>query len=249
MSLRDRGIVLSCRPFRESSQLLRVLCSEGGKLSLLARGSRRARGRRWHGDFEPGDEIGLLYFPRPRAGLHLMGEARHLCVRPRLRRDLAAWGAALYALRVVDILTVVEDPHGVPLETLRGALDGLASGQDPVGVTLLLELSLLREAGFLPDLSGCPQCRAPWEARRIVRTGTLPGFACERCVPGRPWMRGASLSLGETLVVRGPGAIGAASPATIADLARAIGWTLCLLLGRPVRARRFALGRRGGEAA
>ncbi len=246
MSARAEGIVLTWHPFREHSQILRVLTPDG-KISLLAKGSLRARGRRWYGGFEPGDEISFLYYERPRGGLHLMGEARILVVRPLLRRSLPAWGATLFGLGLADTLTVGEDPNGAPYVPLSGFLDDLEAGCEPRLCTLALEAGLLRAGGFLPELGACPVCGGSWTGG-AARAAVAPGIACSRCapLPARVAEDGVDLLRRLAEGTDDPEATGHVG---LEGAVRLSGWLLLAVLGRMPRGRRFAYGAMHREEA
>ncbi|MBI4229737.1 MAG: DNA repair protein RecO [Planctomycetes bacterium] len=246
MSARARGIVLAWHPFREHSQILRILTSDG-KISLLAKGALRARGRRWYGGYEPGDEIAFLYYARPRGGLHLMGEARFDSVRPLLRRSLAAWGAMLYGLCLADTLTVGEDPNGAPYIPLSGFLDDLEAGCEPRLCALALEAELLRNGGFLPGLEACPGCGGAWSGG-AARATVAPGIACPRCArsPRRVAEDGVDLL---RRLADGADVSDASVHAALEGAVRLSGWLLLAVLGRMPRGRRFAYGAMHREEA
>ena len=76
---------------------------------------------------------------------------------PEFRRNLRAMYLALYSAELISTLFQEHDPHPELFSRLERQLAELASPRTEE-TFLAFELDLLREAGYLPEMSGCVLC-------------------------------------------------------------------------------------------
>lgn len=140
--------VLHVRPWRETSLLLECLSRDHGRVGLLARGTRSARGRLRRALLEPFQDLELDFSGR--------GELRSLAraepAAPPRRFTGDALYAGLYLNELLVRLLPRDDAQPGLLARYRAALDALAA-DDEVGWTLRrFERDLLAALGYALEL-------------------------------------------------------------------------------------------------
>lgn len=152
---RVTGIVLRRRDQGEADRFITVLTRDRGKLTLLAKGVRRAASRK-AGHIEPFICAALLVAKGK--SLDLVTQADTIHAHRHLREDLwrSAW--AYYVAELADAFIQDEDPHELLFDLLLETLGRLDGGDDPSLVVRYYELHLLSLAGYQPQLHRCVQC-------------------------------------------------------------------------------------------
>ncbi len=160
--IHTRGLVLRRTDWSESSQIVTIDTRDHGIVELLAKGSRRST-RKSSSFAEPLDLAGwydLVYRPR-KGDLHLALEAHLIEGFPQIRRELAAWLEACFALDVLRASFTAGDPHP---ELLRGCLSHLkllGVGRGRLALRLRFMLELLYVSGVISGWEHCASCREP----------------------------------------------------------------------------------------
>jgi DNA repair protein RecO (recombination protein O) len=151
MSIRlQPAYVLHRREYRDTSLIVELLTPDHGRLSAVARGARRASGRR------PGQGALLQPFLALLVSLSGGSELKTLTsiesqeIRPQLQGETLY--SALYVNELVMRLLHRDDPHPEVFESYRLALSQLAGGQATDLVLRRFEFSLLEELGYGFDL-------------------------------------------------------------------------------------------------
>ena len=160
--IHTRGLVLRRTDWSESSQIVTIDTRDHGIVELLAKGSRRST-RKSSSFAEPLDLAGwydLVYRPR-KGDLHLALEAHLIEGFPQIRRELAAWLEACFALDALRASFTAGDPHP---ELLRGCLSHLkllGVGRGRLALRLRIMLELLHASGVISGWENCASCREP----------------------------------------------------------------------------------------
>jgi DNA repair protein RecO (recombination protein O) len=182
MLTRDEGVVLRHIPLGETSWIASIFTAHGGRIRLVARGARAPRSR--IGPLlELGNDLELVFDLRPGRDL---GHLREAVVRRRWvagSNDLAAMGAGLAILEVLERAIPEGAGDGGLLAETRGALGALraARGRSQALVVLYsFERRLLNRLGLGTDFENCESCSNPITAggRLSVRAGTM---RCKSC--------------------------------------------------------------------
>jgi DNA repair protein RecO (recombination protein O) len=155
---RLQGIILRRRDLGEADRLITVFTRDRGKLSLLAKGVRRAASRK-AGHIEPFTYTDLLVAKG--ANLDLVTQAETIEPHRRVREDLWLSSLAYYVVELADAFTQDEDPNALlfdwTLETLRRLDAGAATNL----AVRYYELHALDLAGYQPQFFHCVQCGQP----------------------------------------------------------------------------------------
>lgn len=166
--------------FSETSQILRLLTREAGKINAIARGSKRKKGP-FPGPFDLFIEYEIVWISKGPERLNVLTAATLRADFPVLRTRPLRLYAASYGAELLDELT----PEAVPVPSTYELWVGfLRELQQGVGMPLCLfrfEARLLRDRGFFPRLLECGACR-----RRITRVEAWfsprdGGAVCDRC--------------------------------------------------------------------
>jgi DNA repair protein RecO (recombination protein O) len=156
--LKTLAIPLRKVDFSETSQVLRFLTRDYGKITAIARGAKRRKGS-FPGAFDLLIEYEIVRLPKPEERLDVLTAGVAVREFPALRSDLDAYYAACYAAELVDELTPESQPAVEVYDLLTGFLEELQGGA-PLPLALFrFEAALLRERGFFPRLLECGACR------------------------------------------------------------------------------------------
>ena len=249
----DRCICLRKTEYSETSQIVTLLARERGVVRAIAKGAHRrtkAGASKFDGgmDFlEVGDAVFTDDVTRDLATLTEWSlREGHL----ELRRDLRAMHLAWYAGELVDRLLEPHDPHPDLYDRLEATLGELGTGRREQAF-LAFELDLLREAGYLADLSRCVACEGPADASAAGYFSPAAGGAvcrnCEGHHPDRLSIDARLLRMAQG-IVKLPRANGAAqrlpqlTRRQTDPLNRVFAEQIAHTLGRPLAMRRWVLG-------
>src|SRR5688500_12530514 len=186
---RDRCICLRKTEYSETSQIVTLLSREHGVVRAIAKGAHRrtkAGASKFDGGMdylELGEAVFTLDVTRELATLtEWTLREGHL----DLRRDLRAFYLALYAGELVDRLLEAHDPHPELFDRLEATIPELSTPRREQAF-LAFELDLLRETGYLADLSACIACGHPPDAAPISYFSARAGGAvCRECESAHP---------------------------------------------------------------
>lgn len=193
-SQKTRAITLRLIDYRETSQILTVYSRDFGRISLLAKGSKRRR-RGTQGTIDLLQLIDLVFIERS-AQLQLLTESALVEDFAGLRSDLSRGYAAFFVAELLLALTEDNDPNPPVFDLVVAALGMLCETERPNTVLHAFEAHLLHLAGLFPRLDGCAWCGGalPPATKVAFAAGaggtTCPG--CEASVPERIYVsRGA----------------------------------------------------------
>ena len=191
------ALILQAKPFRETSRILVFLSRDYGKLVTLAKGVRREEGR-FVSPLDPLTYNRIVFYERPRSGLHLLTQCDLLEGFLPLRKNLETMACAFYLSELADRTTQPgsrdEWLFSLLLESLRQLAEGLPSEM----LSRAFEMKLLAHSGFMPELRLCILCRKAL-SERVSPRFERGGFVCEACQrpsPSRALSRGTVASLG-----------------------------------------------------
>ncbi len=144
---RQAAFVLHSRPYRETSQLVEVFCASG-RVSLVARGSRRPRSP-LRALLQPFMPIELAW--QGQRGLKTLIAAEPLGT-PIALREVALY-SGLYLNELLYYLLEPDTTYPVLFSAYQQSLDWLARLEAPEPVLRQFELLLLDELGYGVDFS------------------------------------------------------------------------------------------------
>jgi len=187
-SLRERlyrtnAIVLQVRDLGEADRILVVFTPGHGKVSVIAKGARRARSRL--GPYLDYFSEVALHLTRGR-DLDVVTSATTVHQHPNLRTDIDAYGHAAHLAELVRDLTQERQEHPRVYDLLSSSLSLLNDGVEPWHVARHFELGLLVALGYRPELFRCVHCQAELEAMPNRFSSNLGGMLCPACASQDP---------------------------------------------------------------
>ena len=182
-SLRDRlyrteAIVLARQNLNEADRIYDVYSRRSGRLSIIAKGARRAKSRNGR-SLDLLNRVMLeLYHGR---SLETVRSVELLATHIGLRTDLDAYGHASYIGELVRVMTEENEPSEAIYTLLAETLGLLAEGVDPWALTRYFEYALLEATGFQAQLLTCPRCRNSLTAQVNAFSVREGGVVCPAC--------------------------------------------------------------------
>jgi len=174
--LKDYGLVLRTREYREADRLVTLLTRGNGIVTGVARGVRKVRSK-LASQVEP-LTFGLyqLHLGRSALGTLLQGEA--LNHHRKLRADPILLAYAQYFCELCETALPEHEPAGAVFTLLLQALTTLEGEAQPARAARCFELNLLALLGYRPALDSCLCCGG---AGPFLFDPSSGGLVCRRC--------------------------------------------------------------------
>lgn len=168
-------------PLRETSWILTCLTRSFGKLKGVVKGARKEKST-WFSACEPFTLANMVFYEKPKTGLHLITELAVLQPHERLRRNLPALTYAGYFAELIDQLLEENEPQPDVFDLFRAAIDQLEKNNAASFDILarVFELKLLQALGLLPRFSECLGCGSEVSGK-IYFSAKQGGILCEKC--------------------------------------------------------------------
>jgi DNA repair protein RecO (recombination protein O) len=187
-SLRERlyrtnAIVLQSRDLGEADRICVVYTPGFGKVSIIAKGARRAKSRM--GPYLDYFSEVALHLTRGR-DLDVVTSVTSISQHPNLRLDIDAYGHAAHFAELVRDLTQEHQENQRVYELLSSSLTLLNDGIDPWQVARHFELGLLVALGYRPELFRCVNCHRDLEPMPNAFSSQLGGMLCNDCARKEP---------------------------------------------------------------
>lgn len=184
--IQDEIICLTRREFSETSLVLVVLSRHHGKISLMAKGVKRPRGKTAGGiDLLDGGQASILL---NREGLSLLREFVPGRPYPAIRNDIRKWYAVLYLVELVNMATQELEPVGEIFRVLSAAIDRIAAADNNRVLANILIRALKRLLvliGYRPEIESCVVCRrGVTSAEPLYFSASSGGVVCRNCEVG-----------------------------------------------------------------
>lgn len=145
------GIVIKCKDYRETSQLIWLYTRDFGKLKVIAKGSR-ANVKKFKGKIDLFNLSEIVFYRNPRNELHLLSECEVLEPFSKIRQDLDKIAVASYIAELTETCTGLEDPNKEIYNLLANVLRWLEDGKETDFSICVFELRLLKYLGTLPRI-------------------------------------------------------------------------------------------------
>jgi DNA repair protein RecO (recombination protein O) len=181
-SFKTEAVVLRSIRYSEADRILHLYSADRGRLSAIAKGSRRPRSR-FGGRLEPFFRLNLVLY-QGRGELATVTSAATVEGYPRLRESEAGINAASRACDAVLRLLQSIEPNPAAYNLLcryLGLLDDPHGAAD-LATALAFRLKLALAAGFAPELSSCARCGERDHLSGF--SGAAGGVVCSSCEGG-----------------------------------------------------------------
>lgn len=197
MTKTSEAIVLRHTDYGEADRIVTFYTRDVGLLKGFARHARSSR-KRFGAAFESFAQVRLMWVPGRGERLASLREAELVDLRPILRTRLAALALAAYGCELVEELFGDGEPHPEVFDLLRAFLDVLSTVDSTrlPDVRLLLEMRLLRAAGYVPHLLHCSECGSVAGEEQVAFAALRGGRLCLDCAGTGAGFRLSPLTLG-----------------------------------------------------
>jgi len=155
---RTPAICLHKVDYSETSQVLRFFTAEAGKISCIAKGSKRKKSA-FLAPFELLSQYDLIRIEKRPGTLDILTKAERVRSFTKLRADYPRYVAACYAAEFVDEFSPEGQPIDGLFEQLVHVLERLEAGVPAPDALFSFEAQALRSLGYLPRLRECGVCR------------------------------------------------------------------------------------------
>lgn len=182
--VRDRCICLRRTEYSETSQILTLFARGHGIIRAIAKGAHRrtkAGASKFDGGVDLLDTGDAVFTHDPGKDLSMLTEWGLRDGHLGLRTTLRGMYLALYVAELVGRLLEEHDPHPELFDRVEAVLADLASPRHEEAF-LAFQLDLLRETGYLAELSSCASCGSPVSEREATFfSAARGGVVCRNC--------------------------------------------------------------------
>lgn len=155
---RTPAVCLHKVDFSETSQVLRFFTPGAGKISCIAKGSKRKKSA-FLAPFELLSLYDLIRIEKRPGTLDILTKAERVRSFTKLRADYPRYVAACYGAEFVDEFAPEGQPVDGLYEELVHLLERLEAGVAPADAVFSFEAMAFRDLGYLPRLRECGVCR------------------------------------------------------------------------------------------
>ncbi len=203
MLTKDAAICIRATDFSETSQILTLFTRAAGKISAIAKGSKRPKSA-FDGPVEVFSHGNIVYSDSTREKLATLTEFEQQPGFANLAGNLLALNCCLFGAELVNSLTHDYDPHPELFdsflqflkktrETSHETLRRTPNGGETISLLIQFQLSLLKEIGLQPILNACANCKTPYchsrESGNLLQTyfsSSANGLICKNCEASFP---------------------------------------------------------------
>jgi DNA repair protein RecO (recombination protein O) len=208
MLIKDLAICIRTTDFSETSQILTLFTRAAGKISVIAKGSKRPKSA-FDGPLEVFSYGEIVFSDSSREKLATLTEFQQKPAFTCIADNLFALNCCLFGAELVNGLTHDYDPHPELFDSflrfLQGASErratpvrhsasdgGSDERRDLLSLLILFQLTLLREIGLMPILNACANCKTSIENRvssiehQVYFSSLANGLVCRDCEASFP---------------------------------------------------------------
>jgi len=183
---KDKAICIRKTDYSETSQIVTLLTENFGKISAIAKGSRRSKSNSFGGKIELFSFGEIVFSPSKTSSLATLTEFDQKPVFIGVSRNLYNLNCAMFAMELIHSLTEEHDPHAELFALLYEFLSEIqlcAGKEKSLGVLIKFQLALLEELGVALAFEQCSNCgtafSAQWQGAWFSSENN--GFVCRDC--------------------------------------------------------------------
>jgi DNA repair protein RecO (recombination protein O) len=196
MLKKDSAVCIRTVDYSETSQIVTFFTSENGKVSAIAKGSKRPKSP-FDGPIEVLSHGRIVFSDTESAKLATLTEFQQQPTFGNLAKNLFALNSSLLAVELLNGLTDEHDPHPELFNAVLNFLKDINEVQtssderrDTLALLILFQLTLLKEIGLQPILNYCPNCKTRHTARgtqhEFYFSSEANGLVCRDCEANFP---------------------------------------------------------------
>lgn len=183
--IKDKGICIRSVDYSESSQILTFFTYNGGKVSVIAKGSRRTTKSSFSGTIEICSVGDMVYSIRDGEKLGTLTEFNPTFFSTGIRRKLLALNCGFFAAELLNLFTQDHDRHPELFEQAVMFLKNLDQNPDSRAPAFLIsfQFALLTYAGSMPTIDMCVSCKRKFNtgSKQYYFSVSGGGFVCRDC--------------------------------------------------------------------
>lgn len=184
MLKKDKGICIRTTDYSESSQIISFFTAQNGKLSLIAKGARRAKSS-FSGPVELCTAADIVFSIKEGEKLGTLTEFNPFFLGFALRKKLFALNCGFFACELLNLFTKELDPHPAMFNETVNFFQKLEKTADNkiLPFLILFQFSLLNETGSKPVFDCCTNCKKKFSDnwRLFFFSPSANGILCRDC--------------------------------------------------------------------
>ena len=184
MLTKDTAICIRATDFSETSQIVTFFTRETGKVSAIAKGSKRPKSA-FDGPLEMFSFGKVVFSDSTREKLAILTEFEQQPSFSHLSNNLFALNCCLFGTELLNNLTNDYDPHPQLFDNFLRFLQNTNKIRDTLTLLILFQLALLREVGLQPVLNACVNCKTQYTIRNtqydVYFSSSANGLICRDC--------------------------------------------------------------------
>jgi DNA repair protein RecO (recombination protein O) len=196
MLTKDLAICIRAVDYSETSQILTLFTRQAGKISAIAKGSKRPKSA-FDGPIEIFSHGRIVFSDSNKEKLATLTEFEQQPGFTNLANNLFTLNCCFFAAELVNSLTDDYDPHPELfdgflrfLQDANEIRDTLHASRDSLSLLILFQLSLLKEIGLQPVLNACVNCKTSHESLTTSHgfyfSSSANGLICKDCEASFP---------------------------------------------------------------
>ena len=189
MLTKDHAICIRATDYSETSQIVTLFTRENGKISAIAKGSKRPKSP-FDGHIELFSYGQIIFVPSQDSKLATLTEFEQKSHCSGLANNLFSLNCASFATELINSLTTEFDPHPELFDQFLQFLQNTENSnnnRDCLALLILFQFSLLKEIGLQPILNICVNCKTRHEMQdtrcEIYFSSSANGLVCRDCEP------------------------------------------------------------------
>jgi len=190
MLTKDVAICIRAVDYSETSQIVTLFTRATGKISAIAKGSKRPRSA-FDGPLEIFSHGKIIFSDSTREKLATLTEFEQQRGFPNLANNLFALNCVSFAAELVKELTNDYDPHPELFDSFLEFLQNAQSTKakaETLALLILFQLALLKEVGLRPVLNACANCKSNFslDGPQCYFSSDANGLICRDCEASFP---------------------------------------------------------------
>ena len=189
MLTKDAAICIRATDYSETSQILTLFTRQAGKISAIAKGSKRPKSA-FDGPIEVFSHGKIVFSDSNKEKLATLTEFEQQAGFTNLASNLFALNCCFFATELVNNLTNDYDPHPELFDSFLRFLQDANETRDTISLLILFQLSLLKEIGLQPILNACVNCKTSHKSLTTSHgfyfSSSANGLICRDCEASFP---------------------------------------------------------------
>lgn len=185
MLTKDIAVCIRCVDYSETSQIVTFFTRQTGKISAIAKGSRRAKSS-FEGPIEIFSFGDIMFQVGKDDKLSTLTEFQQKSGLGGLSKNYLSYNSSLFACELVINMVDEHDPHPQLFDDFMQFLKDVQTANnstETMSLLIFFQLSLLREIGLQPVLNECVNCKNKYSEKwfDVYFSSSANGILCRDC--------------------------------------------------------------------